>query len=87
MAKKWHENGVILYPKASDVFTDERLACYFRPLLSFACRQDGREYTFHLLGTDGLYCEREYRNAENNFFGFRYVAGKYEFLGDLAVFG
>lgn len=87
MVKKWQENGVILYPKASDVFTDERLACYFRPLLSFACRQDGSAYTFHLLGTDGLYCEREYRHAENNFFGFRYLAGKYEFIGDLGVFG
>ncbi|QQP12274.1 hypothetical protein FJQ98_24800 [Lysinibacillus agricola] len=78
---------ITLYPKASDVFVDVRLACYFRPLLSFTDVVEGTEYILHVLGTDGLFCEEEYLNAENNFWGFRYIDGKYDFLGDLRTFG
>lgn len=87
MEKNQQEQKVIMYPKASEVFVDERFACYFRPLLTFSHLHEGSVYQLHLLGTDGLYCEKEYKHAENNFFGFRYVAGKYEFLGNLDVFG
>ncbi|WP_232699164.1 hypothetical protein [Brevibacillus daliensis] len=87
MDKNLDEKKITLYPKANDVFVDESLACYFRPLLTFSYVHEGTAYSLHLLGTDGLYCEGEYRNSENNFWGFRYVAGKYEFLGDLQVFG
>ncbi|WP_157128187.1 hypothetical protein [Brevibacillus parabrevis] len=41
MKKKQQEQEVIMYPKASEVFVDERLACYFRPLLTFSHTHEG----------------------------------------------
>jgi hypothetical protein len=56
---------------------------YFKPLLTYSV--DG--YKIHLLSTDGMYVEKGMRYAESGLWGFRYKAGKYSFLGDLAAFG
>ncbi|RYJ39758.1 hypothetical protein NU08_1427 [Flavobacterium anhuiense] len=44
------------------------------------------DYSIHIISTDGLFCKNQYKYSENNFFGFKYINGKYEFLGELDVF-
>lgn len=76
-------DNVQLYPPASSVFADPLLEAYFKPLLSY--KHDGNY--IHLLSTDGLYCLNSCKFSENGFWGFKYADGRYEFLGDLGVFG
>lgn len=80
------ENTIILYPKADQVFSNPELAIYFKPLLTSHTSVSGKKYQIHLLGTDGLFCETKFKYSENNFFGFKYNNGTYDFLGDIRVF-
>jgi len=80
------ENSIILYPKADQIFNNPEFAIYFKPLLTFNTSVSGKKYQIHLLGTDGLFCETKFKYSENNFFGFKYNNGIYDFLGDLRVF-
>lgn len=80
------ENTVLLYPRLENVFKDPSLGVYFRPLLTATISIAGQSYQIHLLGTDGLFCEDKFKYAEQNFFGFKYNNGLYEFLGNLRVF-
>jgi len=75
-----------LYPKIENVLADTSLKCYFRPLLTYKHTVDRKEYQIHLLGTDGLFCEEKFKNAESNFFGFDYNGGKYIFSGNIECF-
>lgn len=78
---------IILFPDFCDVFEDLSLACYFRPLMTKMHQVGDRGYPIHLVSTDGMFCEVPFLYAENNFFGFEYKNGKYQFMGDLRVFG
>ncbi|MDR2868816.1 MAG: hypothetical protein LBV04_00005 [Deferribacteraceae bacterium] len=71
-----------MFPQVEDVFVDPSLEPYFKPLLSYP----HHDYTIHLLSTDGLYAERGAKYSESGLWGFRYEAGKYNFLGDLSIF-
>jgi hypothetical protein len=75
-----------LYPQIENILADTSLKYYFRPLLTNTQVIDGKEYKFHLLGTDGLFCEKKFKNSEGYFFGFDYNNGKYKFLGKLECF-
>ena len=75
-----------IYPKIENVLADTQLKCYFHPLLTYTYTLSQKDYKIHLLATDGLYCEKIFLNSENNFFGFGYNDGKYEFLGNIECF-
>ncbi len=80
------ENNITLYPKIEKVFKDKRLGFYFRPLLTVEINVENKPYSIHLVATDGLFCEEKFKYSEQNFFGFKYDNGLYEFLGELKVF-
>lgn len=78
--------NIHLYPDIENVFIDKSLGIFFKPILTAKTLVNGEDYHIHIVSTDGLFCKNEYKYSENNFFGFKYINGKYEFLGDLAVF-
>ena len=80
------ENNIILYPSIETVFKDTTLGLYFRPLLTANILIEDKPYSIHLVATDGLFCCEKFKYSEQNFFGFKYDKGLYEFLGDLKVF-
>jgi hypothetical protein len=80
------ENNIVLYPSVEKVFKDIALGLYFRPILTASVLITGKQYSVHLVATDGLFCKEKFKYSEQNFFGFKYDNGLYEFLGDLKVF-
>lgn len=72
-------NNIKYFPDYRNVFKDERLKYYFKPVCTIG--------EYHLLTIDGIFCIKNYRFAENDCFGFRLKDGKYEFLGNLDCFG
>jgi hypothetical protein len=80
------EKHIELYPSIEKVFKDKTLGFYFRPLLTVKTSIANKAYNIHLVATDGLYCKEQHKYSENNFFGFKYNNGLYEFLGDLSIF-
>ena len=80
-------DGITLFPSAMQVFHEPSLEWCFKPLLSTKKHVLGKEYNIHLLSTDGIYLEKDFLNSESYFFGFKYLEGKYSFLGNLKAFG
>ncbi|WP_300393204.1 hypothetical protein [Fusobacterium sp.] len=78
---------IIFFPSAVQVFDDPSLECYFKPLLSVKKYILGKEYVVHLLSTDGVFSEKIFLNSERYFWGFKYINGKYHFLGNINSFG
>lgn len=85
--KKKKENDVVFFPEPEDVFVQKELEMYFAPLLTYTYKANNKEYKIHLITSAGLICENDYLNSENRFFGFKYVDGKYDFLGNFHTFG
>lgn len=85
--KKKKEADIILFPKTEDVFAEEGLEMFFTPILTYNYLLNGKKYKIHVLTSAGLICENSYLNSEDRFFGFRYVDGKYKFIGNLNTFG
>ena len=67
--------NVKFFPDYKEVFIDERLKYYFKPICTIG--------KYHFLTIDGIFCIRNYKFAENDYFGFKLKDGKYEFLGNL----
>ncbi|WP_129746430.1 hypothetical protein [Flavobacterium anhuiense] len=78
--------NIQLYPNIENVFVDKSLGIFFKPLLTIKTLINDEDYSIHIISTDGLFCKNQYKYSENNFFGFKYINGKYEFLGELDVF-
>lgn len=70
--------NVKFFPDYKEVFIDERLKYYFKPICTIG--------KYHFLTIDGIFCIRNYKFAENDYFGFKLKDGKYEFLGNLDCF-
>lgn len=81
------DDSITLFPEADEVFVNPEIKIYFTPLLTYIYKVKNRGYKIHMLTSAGLICENNYLNSENRFFGFKYVNGKYEFLGDIDTFG
>lgn len=71
--------NIKFFPNYKEIFIDERLKYYFKPICTIG--------KYHFLTVDGIFCIRNYKFAENDYFGFKLKDGKYEFLGDLNCFG
>lgn len=78
--------NIKLYPSVENVFNDISLGIYFRPLLTAEITVGNNPYSIHLVATDGLFCDKKFKYSEQNFFGFKYNNGLYEFQGVLNVF-
>lgn len=97
MSKKWNpfgnfrkkrkENDITLFPDPKDVFIEPGMEMYFTPLLTYNYKLNDKEYKIHILTSAGLICENSYLNSENRFFSFKYLNGKYIFIGNLHTFG
>lgn len=84
---KKENSDITLFPKAEDVFVESGLEMYFTPILTYSCFFEEKKYDIHILTSAGLICENSYLNSEDRFFGFKYINGKYSFMGNLNTFG
>lgn len=85
--KKKKESDIVLFPEPEEVFAEPEMEMYFTPLITYTLKKNNKEYKIHLVTTAGLICENDYLYSENRFFGFKYIDGKYSFLGSLHTFG
>ena len=67
--------NVRFLPDYKEVFINKKLKYYFKPICTIG--------DYHYLTVDGIFCIRNYKFAENDYFGFKLKDGKYEFLGNL----
>lgn len=71
--------NIKFFPDYKDIFIDENLKYYFKPICTIG--------NYHFLTVDGIFCIKNYKYSENDYFGFKLKDGKYEFLGNLDCFG
>lgn len=71
--------NIKFFPDYKDVFIDEKLKYYFKPICTIG--------DYHFLTVDGIFCIKSYKFSENYYFGFKLKDGKYEFLGNVDCFG